>query len=53
MPPVETDSLRLEPFGFFVRNPALDVAPQACAPGHQGHHAHLDHHYDHHHGGSA
>ncbi|MBM9468253.1 primary-amine oxidase [Nakamurella leprariae] len=31
--PVDTVSFRLTPFGFFDRNPALDVAP---APGHGG-----------------
>ncbi len=48
--PVDTVSFWLKPFGFFDRNPALDVAPQACVPQHQGHHAHMDHHHDHHRG---
>ena len=32
--PVDTVSFWLKPFGFFDRNPSLDVPPQ---PGHGGH----------------
>lgn len=51
--PADTVSFWLKPFGFFDRNPALDVAPaDACAPGgshdHSGHEGHAGHeHHDH------
>lgn len=54
--PVDTIGFRLEPDGFFDRNPSLDVPPSAtdhCAPGsghdhdHAAHdHAAHDHHAD-------
>ncbi len=35
---VDAVSFWLKPFGFFDRNPSLDVAPaDHCAPGHEGH----------------
>jgi len=37
--PVDTASFWLKPFGFFDRNPALDVAPSPPAACHQEHHA--------------
>jgi len=37
--PVDTISFWLKPFGFFDRNPALDVAPSTRAAGHE-HHRH-------------
>ena len=36
--PVDTVSFWLKPFGFFDRNPALDVAPSPPAACHQEHH---------------
>jgi primary-amine oxidase len=47
--PVDTTGFVLKPYGFFDRNPSLDIPPAAdhCAP---GEHAHHDHdHDDHHH----
>jgi primary-amine oxidase len=50
--PVHRIGLRLEPDGFFTRNPSLDLPPSSpghCAPGaghgHSGHdHSAHDHH---------
>jgi primary-amine oxidase len=43
--PADTVSFWLKPFGFFDRNPTLDVAPpDACTPGHEGHEGHEGHH---------
>ncbi|GAA1682340.1 primary-amine oxidase [Microbacterium lacus] len=65
--PVHRIGLRLEPDGFFTRNPSLDVPPSASdadchasahaghAPGHHDdhdHNAHGDHGHGHHHHGS-
>ncbi|ROP72825.1 primary-amine oxidase [Curtobacterium sp. PhB115] len=57
--PVDTIGFRLEPDGFFDRNPSLDVPPSAtdhCAPG-AGHdpagHDHAGHDHDHDHDTNA
>ena len=59
--PVDYAKFTLKPYGFFRRNPALNVpaeAPAHCAPGHHGSHDGRDHAHDggdhshdgHHHG---
>jgi len=49
--PVDYAKFTLKPYGFFGRNPALNVPaaePAHCAPGHHDHggHAHGDAHGD-------